>query len=81
MADKGGSGHARPRSKVTWVQPQLILRVFELGMKGKEPSRGWSRKGGLQPVTRSQNHEDASFPIYVTKGDLPYRARGVPKGA
>ena len=46
-------------------------------MKGKEPSRGWSRKGGLQPVARSQNHEDASFPIYVTKGELPYRAGGV----
>lgn len=59
----------------------LILRVFELGMKGKEPSRGWSRKGGLQPATRSQNREDASFPVYVTKGKLPYRAGGVPKGA
>lgn len=59
----------------------LILRASELGTEGKEPGRGWSRKGGLQLVTRSQNHEDVSFPICVTKGHLHYRARGEPKGA
>ena len=59
----------------------LILRASELGMKGKELRVGWSRKGGLQLVTRSQNHDDVSFPIYVTGGQLHYRARGVPKGA
>lgn len=39
-ADKGGSGHARPRVQGLGYSHSLTLRVFELGMKGKEPSRG-----------------------------------------